>query len=69
MHATNIMSYKGYGARIEYSAEDECFYGRVLLSKDVILFDATSVEGVKAAFAGVLDDYVAFCRQQGHQPK
>ena len=36
----NIMRYKGYYAKIEYSDEDECFCGQIEgLKKDVILFE------------------------------
>ena len=34
----NIMTYKGYGARVEYDAKDECFVGRLAGINDVIGF-------------------------------
>ena len=44
----NIMEYKGYFARIKYSDEDECLYGKVEgLKNALILFEGNTVEELK----------------------
>ncbi len=32
----NVLHYKGYSARPEYSAEDQIFYGKILGTDDLI---------------------------------
>ena len=39
----NIMSYKGYAARIEYSDEDGCFIGHIAGIRDIVGFHGESV--------------------------
>ena len=65
---SGLMSYGGYSARIEYDAADEIFHGRILGINDVVGFHADSVEGLKAAFAEAVDDYVDTCRALGRKP-
>ena len=44
----NIMSYKGYAARIEYSDEDEELFGTIVnLSRDKIVFGGKTVAQLK----------------------
>ena len=48
---SNIMKYKGYWAKIEYSEEDECFCGKVEgLKRNLISFEGISVEELKKDF-------------------
>ncbi len=46
----NIMRYKNYVARVEYSPEDRCFVGRVLGTRDVIGFHGESVAELEQDF-------------------
>jgi predicted HicB family RNase H-like nuclease len=55
------MEYKGYTALIEYSAGDNCFFGRVLGIEHIISFGGTSVEEIHANFIDMIDDYPAMC--------
>jgi predicted HicB family RNase H-like nuclease len=50
------MTYKGYAARIEFSAEDECFIGHIAGIKDVIGFHADSVNELRASFFEAVDE-------------
>ncbi len=65
----NIMTYKGYGARIEYDAEDECFVGRLAGINDVIGFHASDTKELKHAFREAVDDYVETCKKAGKSPE
>jgi predicted HicB family RNase H-like nuclease len=60
-----MMGYKGYEAAVEYDDEVEIFHGEVINLRDVITFQARSVSDFKKAFAGSIEDYLAFCRQRG----
>ena len=57
----NLMKYKGYRTRPEYSAEDDCFVGEVLGINDLIVFSGETVEEFRAAFHTCIDDYLIVC--------
>lgn len=63
------MKYKGYSAEVEFDGEQEVLHGRVVDLNDVITFEATSVEGLRAAFQGSVDDYLEWCRKDGREPE
>jgi predicted HicB family RNase H-like nuclease len=66
---TNTMTYRGYTARVEVDARDDIFVGRVLGISDVINFHATTVESLKKEFRLSIDDYLAWCAEEGRSPK
>ena len=45
----NVMTFKGYAARIEYSDEDRCFIGHIAGIRDVVGFHGESVVELRAA--------------------
>lgn len=59
----NVMHYKKYSARIEYSAEDGCFVGHLAGIRDIVGFHGESVAELKAAFEEAVDDYLATCQK------
>jgi predicted HicB family RNase H-like nuclease len=63
------MTYKGYQAAVEFDEDAEIFHGEVLNMRDVITFQGRSVSELKNAFAGSVEDYLAFCRERGEQPE
>lgn len=63
-----MMSYKGYSGHVEFDDEAGIFFGRVLDLKDVVTFEGTTVEEVRLAFQGSVDDYLEFCEELGQQP-
>ena len=65
---SSLMEYKGYHAKIEYSAEDEVFVGRVLGINDVLAFDGENVEELKTMFCECIDDYLEMCQELGKEP-
>ncbi|MEY2864645.1 MAG: hypothetical protein RLY58_2352 [Pseudomonadota bacterium] len=65
----NIMSYKGYAARIEYSDEDGCFIGHIAGIRDVVGFHGESVSQLRQAFEESVDDYVATCEKLNRTPQ
>jgi predicted HicB family RNase H-like nuclease len=66
---TNVMSYKGYSARIEFDAEDEIFVGRLAGIRDGVDFHAETVAGLKSAFHEAVDDYLETCARIGKSPQ
>ena len=63
-----MISYKGYKAAISFDHEAEVFHGEVVGTRDVIFFEATSVEQLKQEFRFSIDDYLAMCAEQGQPP-
>ena len=63
-----MISYKGYKAAISFDHEAEVFHGEVVGTRDVIFFEATSVEQLKHEFRFSIDDYLAMCAEQGQRP-
>ena len=59
----NVMNYKDYSARTEYSYEDVCFIGHIARIGDIVGFHEESVSELKAAFEGAVDDYIATCKK------
>jgi len=66
---TNVMTYNGYSARIEYDDEDEIFFGRLAGIRDGVSFHADTVAELKAAFHEAVDDYVETCSKIDKTPQ
>ena len=63
------MTYKGYSAKVAFDADAEVLHGEVIRLRDVITFQATSVDGLKEAFRDSFDDYLAWCAEVGQEPE
>lgn len=64
----NVMTYKGFAARVEFDAEDEIFVGHIAGLADIVGFHASSVDDLKSAFHDAVEDYVETCRKLGREP-
>lgn len=62
------MKYKGYEALIEYEEEDRLFVGRVINTKDIIVFDGLSVAELEESFQTVIDEYLSDCQALNKTP-
>ncbi|MDR1871655.1 MAG: type II toxin-antitoxin system HicB family antitoxin [Deltaproteobacteria bacterium] len=62
------MAYKGYIARVEYSADDDCLVGHILGIRDIVGFHGDSVSEMKDAFKEAVDDYLETCAKIGKEP-
>jgi predicted HicB family RNase H-like nuclease len=65
----NLMEYKGYFAKIEYSNEDNRFFGTILGIADAVSFEGEDVKGLKTAFVEAVDDYLELCARTGRAPE
>lgn len=57
----NLLKYKTYSAKIEYSDADDLLVGEVCDIDALILFSAASVPELKVEFGRVIDQYLADC--------
>ena len=60
MKIGNFKEYKGYIGRIEFSADDQCYFGRILNINDLVFYEADSVEDLEVEFHEAVDDYIEF---------
>ena len=63
------MTYKGYSARPEYSAEDRIFYGKILGISDLVDFQSENAKDLETELHKAVDDYLEFCEEIGKQPQ
>lgn len=63
-----MMKYKGYRAAVTYDEESGVLQGEVQDTRDVIVFEATSVEQLRTEFRVSVDDYLAVCAERGRSP-
>ena len=63
------MEYKGYIGTVQFDEDAEIFHGEVINLKDVITFQADSVEGLKREFHESVDDYLDFCAERNEAPE
>ena len=61
----NAMTYQGYSARVEFADERGIFTGRIAGNRDGVGFHADTVEGLRAAFAEAVEDYLETCAAVG----
>lgn len=63
----DILQYKNYYASVHFSAADEVFFGKILGINDLVSFEGSSVNDLKAAFEEAVDDYLNTCAVIGRQ--
>ena len=66
---SNAMTHKGYTAKVEYSEEDGCFIGRIAGIRAIVGFHGDSVAGLRRAFRGAVDHYLALAEERGEAPE
>ena len=64
----NILQYKGYFTKIEYSVEDRILYGKIEGIKDLVNFESESVDEIEQEFKNAVDDYLELCKEIGQEP-
>lgn len=65
----NTMTYKGYGARVEYDAQDRIFAGRLAGIEDIVTFHGTTVDELELAFHEAVDHYLETSVRLGRNPQ
>jgi predicted HicB family RNase H-like nuclease len=64
-----MISHRGYIAKIKFDEDDQVLHGRILGIRDVVTFEADSVEGAIAAFEESVDEYLAYCEERNKEPE
>ena len=63
------MEYRGYTATVTLDEALGLYHGSVVGAGFVVSFEVGSVEKLPTAFAEAVDEYVAFCGQDGVAPE
>ena len=64
-----MMKYKGYFGEVQYDSDAKIFHGEVVGLKDVITFQAKTVDGLEKAFKDSINDYLEFCKERNEEPE
>ena len=64
-----MAEYRGYIAEITKDETTHLFRGYVTEVKDVVVFEAETLECAKQEFYKSIDVYLEFCRKIGKQPE
>ncbi len=65
----NVMTYKGYIARVEYDADDRIFVGRLARITDIVGFHGTTVDELEESFRKTVDGYIELSEKAGVKPQ
>lgn len=65
----NTMTYKGYLGSVAYSEKDNVFFGKVEGINGLVNFEGESVRELTDAFHEAVDDYLAYCEDEGIEPE
>jgi len=63
------MSYKDYHGSVEFSDEDDVFFGRIIGINDRITYEGDNVKSLRKDFQEAVDEYLETCSQIGKEPE
>lgn len=55
----DVMAYKGYTGSIEFSAEDNVYFGKIIGIRSLISYEGETAKELLEDFHGAVDDYLA----------
>lgn len=62
------MTYKGYLGSVAFSEKDNVFFGKIEGINGLVNFEGGSVRELTEAFHEAVDDYLAYCEDEGIEP-
>lgn len=65
----NIMEYQGYVGSVEFSQEDNLFYGKVMGIRSLISYEGTTAKELVEDFHRAVEDYLLLCNETGQAPE
>ena len=69
MTNANVMEYKGYTGTVEFSAEDNILFGKVIGINGLVSYKGESVAQLREDFEAAVDDYLEMCAEKGVEPQ
>jgi len=61
----DVLRYNDFIGSVHFSAEDECFFGKIEGIDDLVTFEGRDVVELKKAFHEAVEDYIGLCRKAG----
>jgi len=61
----DVLRFDDFIGSVHFSAEDECFFGKIEGIDDLVTFEGRDVEELKKAFREAVEDYIGLCRKAG----
>lgn len=68
MERKNVLTYKGYYTKIEYSVEDSLLWGKIEGINDLVLFESEDPKKIEQEFIHAVDEYLSFCAANDQNP-
>ena len=65
----NVLTYKGFIGSVQFSADDNVFFGKVEGINDLVTFEGETVEELKEAFRHVVDEHIKDCELENILPE
>ena len=65
----NAICYKGYCGSIEFSDEDNVFFGRIIGINDHITYEGHNADDLRHDFEEAVEEYIITCAQLGKEPE
>jgi predicted HicB family RNase H-like nuclease len=65
----NLIEHKGYYGTVEFSAEDNILYGKVLGINGLISYEGNCVQSLKLDFIEAVDGYLKICLENNVEPQ
>lgn len=65
---SNILKYKDFIGSVEFSADDDCFFGKIVGIDDLVTFEGSTTKELRIAFYEAVDDYIKTCEAIGKSP-
>ena len=65
----NVMNYRGYYGSVEFSDEDDVFFGRIIGINDHIIYEGGNAKELRGDFHEAVDEYLETCAQIGKEPE
>ena len=65
----NMIEYRGYTGSVEFTEEDDVFFGKVQGIRSVISYEGETAQELLNDFHGAVDDYLSFCAAEGKEPE
>jgi predicted HicB family RNase H-like nuclease len=57
----DILIYKDFLGSVHFSAEDDCFFGKIEGIDDLVTFEGQDVKAIKKSFREAVEDYIELC--------
>ena len=65
----NTIEYKGYIGSVEFSEEDNLFFGKVMGIRSLISYEGENSTDLITDFHNAIEDYLEACKAEGREPE